>query len=218
MTKAETTRSRILDAALDLFQSRGFDATTMRDVASRAAVATGAAYYYFDSKEAIVMAFYQRAMDQMQPLLDDALDGSRSFEAGLDNLIRIKLEYFAPHRSVLRALLRNGADPAHPLSPFSDETKAIRESDTSYFTRLLERHAARTPRDFVPHLPGILWLYQMGVIFFWVIDDSAQQKRSFRLLKQSAGLVSGLLKLSSLPLTRPLRKPLIDLIETVTGA
>jgi len=218
MTKAETTRSRILDAALDLFQSRGFDATTMRDVASRAAVATGAAYYYFDSKEAIVMAFYQRAMDQMQPLLDDALDASRSFEAGLDNLIRIKLEYFAPHRSVLRALLRNGADPAHPLSPFSDETKAIRESDTSYFTRLLERHAARTPRDFVPHLPGILWLYQMGVIFFWVIDDSAQQKRSFRLLKQSAGLVSGLLKLSSLPLTRPLRKPLIDLIETVTGA
>ena len=58
--KAEETRNRILDAALRLFRERGFAETTMRDVATEAGVATGAAYYYFRSKEDLVMAFYLR--------------------------------------------------------------------------------------------------------------------------------------------------------------
>src|SRR5207237_4793311 len=55
-TKAEETRERILDAALRLFRKRGFDQTTMRDIAAEAEVATGAAYYYFSSKEEMVIA------------------------------------------------------------------------------------------------------------------------------------------------------------------
>ena len=38
----------------------------MRGIAERAGVATGAAYYYYASKDAIVMDFYERACDQMQ--------------------------------------------------------------------------------------------------------------------------------------------------------
>jgi AcrR family transcriptional regulator len=44
--KAEATAARILDAALELFREQGFDAATMRGIAERAGVATGAAYYY----------------------------------------------------------------------------------------------------------------------------------------------------------------------------
>jgi AcrR family transcriptional regulator len=64
--KAEDTRRRILQAALGLFQTRGFDDTTMREIAQEAGVATGAAYYYFASKEAMVMAFYELASSEMQ--------------------------------------------------------------------------------------------------------------------------------------------------------
>ena len=63
--KAEDTRRRILAAALDLFQERGFGETTMRDIARKADVATGAAYYYFPCKEAIVMAFYWQTHEEM---------------------------------------------------------------------------------------------------------------------------------------------------------
>jgi len=50
----------------------------MRDVANQAGVALGAAYYYFDSKDAIVMGFYERAQEHLAPLLDhDALPRSR---------------------------------------------------------------------------------------------------------------------------------------------
>jgi len=65
--KSEETRERILEAALKLFHDRGFDATTMRDIAARAGMATGAAYYYFDSKDAIVLSFYDRARTEMGP-------------------------------------------------------------------------------------------------------------------------------------------------------
>ncbi len=55
--KSEETRERILNAALKLFRDRGFEAATMRDIAEEAGVATGAAYYYFPSKDAIVMEY-----------------------------------------------------------------------------------------------------------------------------------------------------------------
>ncbi|HZS36969.1 MAG TPA: TetR family transcriptional regulator, partial [Polyangia bacterium] len=41
--KSEETRRRVVDAALTLFRKRGFDATTMRDVAAAAGLSLGAA-------------------------------------------------------------------------------------------------------------------------------------------------------------------------------
>ena len=55
---SEETRRQILDTALALFRERGFEATTMRDIAGRAGLSLGAAYYYFRSKEDIVGAYY----------------------------------------------------------------------------------------------------------------------------------------------------------------
>jgi len=75
-SKSDETRTRILAAAMDLFRDRGFQATTMREIAERAGVATGAAYYYFDSKDAIVLAFYDQAQEEMLPALEEAVAGN----------------------------------------------------------------------------------------------------------------------------------------------
>src|SRR5580704_9863607 len=130
--KAEETGLRILESALDLFRQQGFDATTMREIAEKAEVATGAAYYYYPSKEAIVMDFYQRSCDEMQPKIEAALEHATSLTSRLTELIGVKLVHFAPNRGVLRALLRNGADPKHPLSPFSPQTQEIRDIDIAW--------------------------------------------------------------------------------------
>src|SRR5580704_3913480 len=71
--KSEETRARIVNAALGSFRKRGFEAATMRDIAEEAGVATGAAYYYFPSKDAIVIDFYRRSCDEMQPKIEEAL-------------------------------------------------------------------------------------------------------------------------------------------------
>src|SRR5206468_814448 len=57
--KAENTRQLIFEKALELFRERGFDDATMQEIAARAGVAKGAAYYYFPGKEAIIQAYYE---------------------------------------------------------------------------------------------------------------------------------------------------------------
>jgi AcrR family transcriptional regulator len=180
--KAEETASKILNSALALFRQEGFDTATMRDIAEKAGVATGAAYYYYPSKDAIVMDFYRRSCAEMQPKIEAALEHAAGLEARLRELIRVKLTHFAPNRGVLRALLRNGADPKHPLSPFSSETRAIRDTDIAWFRRILVDCGVRIPRDLESQLPGVLWFFQMGLIFFWVIDKSPRQARTAQLL------------------------------------
>jgi AcrR family transcriptional regulator len=216
--KSEETRERILNAALKLFHKHGFEAATMREIAEEAGVATGAAYYYFSSKDAIVLDFYRRSCTQMQPQIELALKDAAGMERRLCELIRVKLMHFAPHRGVLRALLKNGADPRHPLSPFSSETKEVRDIDVAWFRRILVDCGMRIPRDLERDLAGVLWFFQMGVIFFWVIDESPDQARSHRLLSLAAKSVTSLIRVSALPLMRPVRKAALELVEIVKGA
>src|SRR6516164_10893789 len=194
--KAEETGLKILESAMALFQQEGFDSATMRDIAEAAGVATGAAYYYYPSKDAIVMDFYQRSCEEMQPKIAAALEQSIGLEARLAELIRVKLAHFAPNRGVLRALLRNGADPKHPLSPFSPQTRQIRDIDIAWFGRILMDCGVRIPRDLAPHLPGVLWFFQMGVIFFWVVDESPNQARTARLVELGSKSVASLVRSS----------------------
>jgi AcrR family transcriptional regulator len=214
--KTEDTRSRILNAALELFRERGFAETTMREIAVRAGVATGAAYYYFASKDAIVMAFYQRAMEDMREELEEVLEGSKDLRRRLTGLIEAKLKYFEPSRRLLAALAGH-VDPATPLSPFSEATREIREQDAATFARAIEGGNVRVPEDLRAALPRILWMYQMGLILFWIHDASPEQRRTLALVEKSVALVVRLLRLSSLPLMRPLRKQVLALYAVAAG-
>lgn len=54
------TRDRILDTALQLFTEKGFDATTLQEIADRLGFTKAAIYYHFRSKEDILMALHLR--------------------------------------------------------------------------------------------------------------------------------------------------------------
>jgi AcrR family transcriptional regulator len=56
VTKGETTRMAIQDAALDLFLQQGFHATSMRQIADKAGLALGGIYNHFSSKDEIFAA------------------------------------------------------------------------------------------------------------------------------------------------------------------
>ncbi len=205
----EQTRELILTTALSLFREQGFDQTTMRQIAAACGVALGAAYYYFRSKEELVMAFYERAQTELSPALEQVL-AARRLEERLRQLLRLKFDYFRPYRSLLWALSRH-TDPLDPLSPFSDATKSVRERDIQGFERLID--TVRAPADLRQHLPRILWMYQMGILLFWIYDRSADQKRTQVLVEKTLGMVVLLIKLSSLPLMRPIRRRAVELVD-----
>src|SRR5258705_13169853 len=73
---SEETRRQILETALALFRERGFDATTIRDIATAAGLSLGAAYYYFQSKEAIVGAYYDYVQGEHQTRAREAFGRS----------------------------------------------------------------------------------------------------------------------------------------------
>ena len=186
--RSAETRAKILEAALELFRERGFPQSTMREIATRSGVATGLAYYYFASKDAIVLEFYQRALADLGPLLEPAQQ-HKKLEDRLQAILEAKFQYFAPNRRFLGALMSDAADPASPLSPFSEPSRPIREFDLAQFQRALDETGVSIPKDLAPHMAKILWMYQMGILLFWIYDRSEEQSRSRQLVKRSAGMV-----------------------------
>jgi len=215
--KAEDTRTRILNAALALFRRKGFEQTTMREIAEEAGVSLGNAYYYFESKEALVMAFYERAHMELPSHVRAAVVPATGLEEQLTAIINAKLAYFAPNRAFLGALFRHAADPANPLSPFSTETRHIREADQQHFAQALEDSGMHVPKDLALHLPKLLWLYQMGLILFWIYDRSPRQRGTAVLQKKSLALLVNGLKLIRLPILRTVRKRIVELVIAVEG-
>ncbi len=212
--KSEETRARIYDAALSLFHDGSFDATTMRDIAAKAGVATGAAYYYFASKDALVLAFYEKSIAEMEPLLDRALSSGTDLRKRIAALLGVKLKYFEASRGLLRTLAAH-VDPEHALSPFSERTRAIREQDIRFFERAIAGSKTTVPHDLMSALPRMLWMYQMGIILYWIHDRSGEQQRTAALLDKSLGILVKLVQLSGLPFMSPLRKQALDLYRLV---
>jgi AcrR family transcriptional regulator len=83
--KSERSRRIILDAALDLFSHRGYRATSIRDIASRAVVSTGSVYHHFPDKEAIYRTLFD---EYWQALSDPEFPVNKALAAGIfpDNL------------------------------------------------------------------------------------------------------------------------------------
>ncbi len=212
--KSEETRTRILDAALALFGERGFERSTMREIAQSAGMALGAAYYYFDSKEGIVLAFYERAQAEMSPGIAESLDRAKSLETRLRAVIERKFDYFAPNRRLLGALSAH-TDPEHPLSPFGEQTRAIREADVALFERAATESGVKLPETVRPYLARLLWMYQMGLILFWVYDSSAGQKRTKLLYEKTLKMLLVTMRIASLPMLRPLHRLAGELLEVI---
>jgi len=212
--RAEDTRRKIYEAALELFREKGFEETTMRDIAAKAGVALGGAYYYYSSKDAIVLAFYaEMQRDSNEPILH-LLTGKKKLRERILCVVEERLKLLAPNRKFCAALFRHAPDGTDPLSPFSEETRSIREGAIEHMRIALDGGDVKVPADLKPRLPYLLWLYQMALIMFWLYDRSPQQERTRKLLDKSLGLLLNLLRISGLPLMKPLRKTVLELVET----
>ncbi len=214
--RAEDTRRKIYESALKLFREKGFEQTTMRDIAAKADVALGAAYYYFASKDAIVLAFYQEMQEVSHQSILEALAGRRKLKDRIRYVLEKRMELLAPNRKFCDALFKHAPDTKDPLSPFSAETRPIRERAIEHLRAALDGGDVKVPADLKAHLPQLLWLYQMAIILFWLYDRSPHQERTQKLMDKSLGLLINLLRLSGLPLMKPLRKAALELVETVS--
>lgn len=212
--KGEQTRERILDAALELFRERGYQETTMRAIAEAASVAVGNAYYYFRAKEHLVQAFYERTHEEHLEASREILASEQDFGARLRGVMRKKIDTAMPYHRLSGVLFSAAADPRSPLNPFSEESRPLRERATALFAEVLVGSNLKIRnRRLKAELPNLLWTYHMGIVLFWVHDDSPGCGRTYRLLDSTVALVVRLITLARLPLLRPLTGSVLSLME-----
>ncbi len=80
---------------------------------------------------------------------------------------------------------------------------------------MLEGAKIKIPADIAPHLPGLMWTYSMGIVLFWLHDDSEGRQRTRELTERTADLVVKVIKVLSNPLMRPLRKSALRILESI---
>lgn len=211
LSKSEATREHILDTAIGLFRTNGFDETTMREIATEAGVALGLAYHYFPGKEALVMAYYERVQRQHRLIVKEKLAHIDSPRDRLSMLLQTKLDILKDDRKLLGALFRYTGSPTHPLSFLGKATAPLRADCMSLFAEALEPE--RLPEDLRELLPLAMWALHMGVLLYFLYDSSPNLKRTRRLADGSVELVVGSLKLAKFPLLRPVRRSVIGLLR-----
>ena len=74
--EAEKTRKRILASALSLFVRKGYDRTTFIDIAARLKMTKGAVYWYFESKERLLVALVDEMLDKFERQIVDIMPRS----------------------------------------------------------------------------------------------------------------------------------------------
>ena len=102
--RGERTLRKILDAAQEEFGDRGFSDSSIVGITTRAGVALGTFYTYFDSKEAVFQALVRdmsaQVRDHVAPALKEASDALDAERRALESFLRFARE----HRDVYRII------------------------------------------------------------------------------------------------------------------
>jgi AcrR family transcriptional regulator len=210
--KATRTRAAIIDAALRLFREHGYEATTMRAIAAEAGVSLGNAYYYFESKQHLIQAFYDRTQIEHAEASRPVLEREVALEARILGVTETWLDVMEPYRAFAGTFFQNAADPNSPLSPFSPESTTARELAIDLWRRVIDGSDAKIAKALKPELPELLWLYFMGVVLYWVHDPTEQATRTRMLAARTTPLVVRAIGLARVPVLRSTLNDLLGLI------
>jgi len=148
------TRTRILDAAEELFMQHGFEGTSMRHLTSRAGVNLAAVNYHFGSKHALIEAVFRRRLDPMNVARIAALEELEKegrpiapetiIRAFVGPSLRLIEDAKGGGRNFIRLLGRTYSEPAKAVRALIGQMYA---PAMERYKRALERALPQMPRD-----------------------------------------------------------------------
>jgi AcrR family transcriptional regulator len=183
VAEKQATRKRITEQALQLFRTRGFDATTTRDIARAAGTAVGTLFNYYVSKEAIVVALAAEALTRARTAFSThPVDGTLVEE--LFALVASELRQLKPLRKVLAPVLESALSPLASAKN-SDDRESLRIEHLELVEAIVRKHAIREVPALLLHA---YWALYLGVLAFWAQDQSPKQEDTLALLDQSLNM------------------------------
>lgn len=210
LSKSDLTKAKILEEALKLFREKGFDATTMRDIAATCDMAVGTAYHHFESKEAIVSAYYNWVQVEHLRQVSEYNQSKHSLKQRLEQAFQSKLEIVAGDQKLLGVIMRYIGESEHPLSIFGAKTKNLRDEGLQIFKIALADEAM--PTDLRELAPLIFWTLHMGMLLYF-LHDTTQGERTSKLGKSTLELILQVFGMIGSPLLQPLIKPVLGKVK-----
>lgn len=214
--KGSEARDKILRTALRLFRKRGFDATTMRDIAKAARVATGAAYHYFPSKDAMMLAHFAEVQRLHRSLAEQRWRDNTDLRERLTIAYQTIIDVTADDQDMLHVVLRSLADRDHPLSVLGANTRGVREQSIDIYRCALA--GGGVSADLMPIATYAAWALHMGLVLYFFFDRSVGFQRTRTLAREAAHMAADALLMAQSPLAKPFVEPMKQRLVSVLVA
>jgi AcrR family transcriptional regulator len=178
-TQGVAARDRIYAIAVEMIGTRGYEATTLREIARKADVSVGLLYRYFPSKQAVVIALYDElsaAYANQAASLPRGKWRDRFLVA-----LRTSLDVLEPHQQALRALTPVlVGDPQEGI--FSDATAFSRLRVQQVFEDAVTGSTDAPAPPFAAALGRLLYLSHLAVLLWWLLDKSPGRRATVALI------------------------------------
>jgi AcrR family transcriptional regulator len=181
--KAEQTRQRIFDTAVRLFIENGYEATTMRDIASAADCSLGLAYRYFTCKEDFVIALYRHnaaLSEERVGGMPSAPLAKRFYEA-----MRGMLDDVTPHRAAYMGVFGSAMNPQSPVGVLGEHTADIRAQMQNVFNLIVTEANDAPKQPQAGQISALLYSTHFLILLFWINDRTPGCQATEQLLEFS---------------------------------
>ncbi|HEX4927630.1 MAG TPA: TetR/AcrR family transcriptional regulator [Burkholderiales bacterium] len=158
------TRTRILDAAEELFMQHGFEATSMRLLTGKAGVNLAAVNYHFGSKHALIEAVFRRRLDPMNQARLAGLDKveAESRPSSPEAIIRA---FISPTLELVQDAKGGGRNFIRLLGrAYTEPTKSIRQLIGQTYAPVMDRFKAALECA-LPQMPRDELVWRMHFMF-----------------------------------------------------
>ncbi|WP_460538266.1 TetR/AcrR family transcriptional regulator [Glutamicibacter endophyticus] len=212
-TKGKATRAHLLDTALTCFAESGYRESSMRTIAQRAGVSLSHAYYYFDSKEAIVGHLLLNLRTEQYRRCKELLGEGNTLEANIRIVFKEAIEVLRPYHDFGPAFMQV------LRSATQDATDAQREGiELALWRQVVDEARPLPPLGIRKDLPRFLWLVSRQLMSVWAYDSSETQRRSRALAIALAPVIAKFAVLCRLPVVRSLFTDVMELMDSTAGA
>ncbi|MGW0809422.1 TetR/AcrR family transcriptional regulator [Nonomuraea sp. NPDC002799] len=138
---ASERRDHLVKLAAELFARKGFQATTVREIADEAGILSGSLYHHFDSKETIVDEVLSTFLDDLIARYRTAVDSSADARAVLSEMVRIGFATLEPHRAAI-TVMQNDWNYLRQFERFNYLVKAEDEVEQIWVAQIKRGQAA----------------------------------------------------------------------------
>ena len=202
-------RDRLYETAVRMISERGYEATTLREIAKDAHVSVGLLYRYFPSKQAVIIALYEelsRDFSRQAAAMKPGKWRDRFLFA-----LETSLRALQPHRTTLRALIPVLiGDPDDGV--FAEGTAFSRVRVQQVFEDAVAG-ATDTPKAPIAGALGrLLYLVHLAVLLWWLLDKTPKQRATEALVALTEQLLPSATLTFRLP---PIRRFVIAIDELI---